>query len=563
MKMDNSFRNFLIPKNIQDESKRSEFRMLRTILLIVFAATATGLVLDGIIGKRIATTITMGIVVILIIISVILLRNGKDQMARYIVPTALLIGLSFLIWQGGGMHDVILIALVAIVILASLTIGPRATLLFGILASVATIIIGSSEIYGILENQFSSVTDYEDILLVPLIIMATAGLQRLLVGRLNESVAREKKNAETQARINIELRELQNTLENRVNERTAELEESAAQIQKRASQLEAIADVSSSVASLQDMKQLLPYITKIVSERFGFYHAGIFLLSDDKEFAVLRAANSEGGQVMLARKHQLRVGQEGVVGFAVSQKRAHIALDVGDDAVYFDNPDLPATRSEMALPLIIGNEVIGVLDVQSEEPNAFTDEDVTVLSTLANQLAVAIENARLFQQSQDALKELDATFQQYLSSEWRQFSGESKVIGYRAYESGLEPITEEQVGAKSTKADKSTQKIPVSLRGSTLGTLSINMGNNPQEYTDEEMSLIQTVADRLALALESARLLEESQKAAAKEQAIGEITGKIGASINMRNVLQTAVEELGRALPGSEIVIQFDTKDRQ
>jgi GAF domain-containing protein len=337
------------------------------------------------------------------------------------------------------------------------------------------------------------------------------------------------------------------------------LEESSAQIQKRASQLETIADVASSVATLQDVNELLPYITQIISERFDFYHAGIFLISDDREYAVLRAANSEGGQKMLARKHKLRVGKEGIVGFAVDQKRARIALDVGTDAVYFDNPDLPATRSEMALPLMIGENVIGVLDVQSEQSNAFSHEDIKVLSTLANQVAVAIENARLFQQSQEALKELDRTFQRYISSEWQQFAEQTKVIGYRANESGLEPITEAKGITNSNGSNGNVQKIPIKLRGTTLGSLNVDMGNRIREYSQEEENLISTIADRLALALESARLLEDSQKVAAKEQIIGQITGKIGSSINLRNVLQTAVEELGHAIPGSEIIIKLES----
>jgi len=353
-----------------------------------------------------------------------------------------------------------------------------------------------------------------------------------------------------------QLRDLIGSLEQRVSERTAELEESTTHIQKRAGQLEAISDVASSVASLQEVDQLLPYITKTVSERFGFYHAGIFLLSEDKEYAVLRAANSEGGQKMLARKHQLRVGGEGIVGFSVEQKRARIALDVGEDAVYFNNPDLPATHSELALPLLIGGEVIGVLDVQSEEPNAFSDEDIEVLNTLANQVAVAIENARLFQQAREALEELDNTFQRYVSSEWRKFSEKSTIIGYRAHSEGVNPITK----ISGEKGGKGKQFIPLKLRGTTLGTLNIDMGDRAQGYTEDERTLVQTVADRLALALESARLLEESQRAAAKEQVIGEITGKIGSSINLRNVLQTAVEELGQAIPGSEIVIQLNPK---
>ena len=356
-----------------------------------------------------------------------------------------------------------------------------------------------------------------------------------------------------------QLRDLIGSLEQRVTDRTAELEESSTQIQRRAAQLEAISDVASSVASLQDPNQLLPYITKTVSERFGFYHVGIFLLSENKDYAVLRAANSEGGQRMLARKHQLRVGEEGIVGFSVAQKRARIALDVGTDAVFFNNPDLPDTHSELALPLMIGGNVIGVLDVQSEQPNAFSDEDIGVLNTLANQVAVAIENARLFQQAQDALQELESTFQRYVSNEWQHFASRSKVLGYRAHESGLEPITEERKEVKPKNNNGAIQRTPIKLRGITLGSLNVDMGGRTKSYTNEEINLIQTVADRLALALESARLLEESQRAAAKEQVIGEITGKIGSSINLRNVLQTAVEELGNAIPGSEIVIQLES----
>ena len=354
-----------------------------------------------------------------------------------------------------------------------------------------------------------------------------------------------------------QLRDLIGSLEQRVTERTAELEESSAQIQKRASQLEAIADVASSVASLQDVNKLLPYITQTISERFGFYHAGIFLLSEDKNYAVLRAANSEGGQRMLARNHQLRVGQEGIVGFAVDQKRPRIALDVGEDAVYFDNPDLPATRSEMALPLIIGKDVIGVLDVQSEQPNAFSNEDIEVLSTLANQVAVAIENARLFARSQQALEELENTFQRYVQNEWEQYSTTSNVKGYRANDEGLKPIIEPTKNNGGVTKRRAIRQVPITLRGVTIGNLEIDFGKQAKEFTQEEHDIIQATVERVALALESARLLETSQRQAAKEQQISDITSKIGASINMRNVLQTAVEELGRSIPGSEVVIHF------
>ena len=356
-----------------------------------------------------------------------------------------------------------------------------------------------------------------------------------------------------------QLQDLFEHQEERIAERTAMLEESSAQNLARATQLETIAEVASTIAITNDLEQLLPLITQTVSERFGFYHVGIFLLSKDGLYAVLKAANSEGGQAMLARNHQLRVGREGVVGFAMYQKRAHIALDVGEDAVYFNNPDLPETHSEIALPLMTGDNIMGVLDVQSTEQNAFSDDDISLLTILANQVSIAIDNANLFQQSRKALEELDETLHKYIRAEWRQLSSKQNVVGYRANTAGVETITTIQ---HSQKKKVSAHSIPLTLRGTEIGALNIDMGKG-KVFSDDETVLIQSVADRLTIALESARLLEESQKTAAKEQLIGDITSKISSSINLKNLLQTAVEELGQVIPGSEVVIKLDKKENE
>ncbi len=166
--------------------------------------------------------------------------------------------------------------------------------------------------------------------------------------------------------------------------------------QRRAAQLAAAAEVARDATSILDVEQLLNETVHLISEQFGFYHAGVFLLDEAGEYAVLQAASSEGGQRMLARGHKLRVGKVGIVGKVAATGEPHIALDVGKDAVHFANPDLPDTHSEMGLPLRVRGRVIGVLDVQSTRVAAFTEDDVAVLQTLADQLAAAIANARLF-----------------------------------------------------------------------------------------------------------------------------------------------------------------------
>jgi len=174
-----------------------------------------------------------------------------------------------------------------------------------------------------------------------------------------------------------QLEDLVGSLEQRVAERTHDLE-------RRAVQMDAAAQVAREAAAIRDVGQLLDATSRLISDRFGFYHAGIFLLDEVREYAVLRAASSIGGRRMLARRHKLKVGEVGIVGHAAGRGEPRIALDVGEDAVFFDNPDLPRTRSEMALPLKVRGQVIGVLDVQSTEEAAFSEDDVAILQTMAD-----------------------------------------------------------------------------------------------------------------------------------------------------------------------------------
>ncbi len=215
-----------------------------------------------------------------------------------------------------------------------------------------------------------------------------------------------------------QLRALINQLEERVHLRTQEIEAQNTKLSHRARQLETVSEVARQIVSSQELEPLLLSITQLISERFNFYHVGIFLLDQNKENAVLRAANSAGGQKMLARRHMLRVGKVGIVGYVTGTGQARIATDVGTDAVFFNNPDLPNTRSEMALPLKMGNTIIGALDIQSTEPNAFHTEDIELFNTLTDQVAIAIYNNQLFVETLKALDEAQKLHRQYLQSEW-------------------------------------------------------------------------------------------------------------------------------------------------
>jgi GAF domain-containing protein/HAMP domain-containing protein len=372
-------------------------------------------------------------------------------------------------------------------------------------------------------------------------------------------------------RMTSQLRDTLAGLERRVAERTADLETARLLSERRAQDLQSISEISRAISIEQRLEILLPLITRLVSERFDFYHVGIFFVDEAGNYAYLQAANSEGGQEMLARGHRLGVGT-GLVGTVADTAKPRIALDVGADAVFFNNPDLPATRSEMALPLNIRGRTIGVLDVQSTTPGAFTENDANTLAILADQVAIAIENARLFGQIQQAREEAEALYAQIQRQEWSAFIKQESRVGYRQTATGgrrlakpvetdeiRQALVDGQLIVRDGKGGKSlpTLAVPVMLRGQAIGVLNIKAPTSDRKWNQDEINLAQAISDRLALALDNARLLQESQRRAAKEARIGKMSARIGASINMRNVLQAAVEELGRALPGSEVVIQF------
>jgi GAF domain-containing protein len=230
----------------------------------------------------------------------------------------------------------------------------------------------------------------------------------------------------------------------------------------------------------------------------------------------------------------------------------------------------------MALPLKVRDRTVGVLDVQSEKPGAFTENDTNTLSILADQIAIALENAQLFAQTQEALSEAQALYRQNLQKDWKSFSSEKEFIGYQQSLTSGKKITEvvetDEIRQAMNRgevlifhADGVTQEasivVPIKLRGQIIGNMNIKAPIKNRQWSNDEVNLAETISERLSIALENARLIQESQRQVIKEQTISEVTGKIGASFNLKNVLQTAVEELGRAMPGSEVKIQFNKSD--
>lgn len=327
-------------------------------------------------------------------------------------------------------------------------------------------------------------------------------------------------------------------LEARVAERTRELE-------RRTTQLQVAAEVAREATAIRDLDLLLNNAVDLIRERFGFYHAGIFLLDERREYAVLRSATGEAGQEMIARDHRLKVGEVGMVGYVTSTGQPRIALEVDKDPTHYKNPLLPETRSEMTLPLKIGDQIIGALDVQSQYPQAFSQEDIEIMQVLADQLAIAIENARLLQETQDNLRQLEKLHADYLKNAWRKRYETSTIIGYRYDRVGVKPIYKDKLRLKS-KHEPPDYSVPLQVRGQVIATLDAWAEDG--ELDAETASFLQAIANRLSQTLDSARLFEETQSRAERERLVSEITAKMRASNDPQVILETAIRELRQAL---------------
>ena len=349
------------------------------------------------------------------------------------------------------------------------------------------------------------------------------------------------------------LRESYETLEQRVFERTADLE-------RRTLQVQVAAQVAREIASTQGMEELLNHAVNLIRDRFGFYHAGIFLMDARGEYAVLYAATGEAGRSLLADGHRLKVGETGLVGHVTGTGESRIALDVGEDAVHFKNPFLPKTRSELALPLKLSKRVIGALDVQSEEPSAFDQEDVTILQVVADQLTVAIENTRLLNEARQHLKELETFYAEHGRKAWEQIGRSRSVIGFQSDQNGITPVLVSQ-GVKNDQGEPERQPVtfPLEVRGETIGFIDVWPEEN--NLSAQESDFLQTISSRLSQTMESARLFEEARNRAYHEQAINAMTSRISRSMDMETLLSEAVQELSN-LPGvMEISVHVGAAD--
>jgi len=478
---------------------------------------------------------------------------------------ALIVAITTIALTTNGLRDISIVALPITLVVGALLLGRRALWIITPLAVLAAEIIAVTDL-----NSARTATHVgvDDAIIIATLLIGCSGIIQLLINRFNESIQRAQESERNSIEQNRELIELRSTLESRVNQRTRDLESANENNERRARQFEAVAQVARVISNIQDLETLLPRIAQVISDQFGHYHTGIFLLEDAGEYAVFRGTNSVGGRKMLARGHKLLVGQTGIVGSVTATGQPRIALNLGSDTVYFDNPDLPNTRSEIALPLRIAGEIIGALDVQSEEENAFKQDDIAALSTLADQASIAIQNTRAFEDARSALVEAQSAYGESVREAWKVMRPQTIGTGIQLVDSTIKPLENpsmEQYARAAVEQDRTTTSldrigtlaIPIRMRGKVIGVMSLK-NNSQVEWTEDDVDIAEAVAERLSLAIETVSLLRTAQHRAEVERITTEISTKIGSSSRFETIMQTAAQELSKALGGSDVLVQIE-----
>jgi GAF domain-containing protein len=537
-KMERTMNKLFARKKYTDKAERENRNTILVILSITILAMIGITILDFVSFERTAQeqierTLIYGAVVVVAAIAFVLTLFGYPLLGQLLVPLAAWGTTSYAVWvSSDGFHDIAMMGLAASIALASLTLGYVGPIIIGALSLVTVVLIGWAELNSILINRLSVYTSVTDVIILSIIVVSISGVLTTVMRTFKKRIEQVQKANEDMQQTTDELLGLRASLEERVEERTRELD-------RRSSLLEASSYVARQASQIQDPEQLLQDVVNLITEQFGYYHAGLFLPDANEQYMILHAASSEGGKRMLARGHNLEIGRQGIVGYAAYQKRARIALDVGEESVFFNNPDLPETHSEVALPLVAQNKVIGVLDIQSTERNAFSQEDLYALQTMADQLALSIENARLLNESRLALQQLQTSLLDATQNAWAERAIYQKR-GYRYTALGIAPITKAEI----TPNAPHILKIPVSLRGTQIGTVTLKRKNPNEVWSDREAELAADLGAQVALALENARLLEESQRRAAREQTISEISSRLSRAIDIESLLQGIAREL-------------------
>ncbi len=550
--------NFFVAPKFEDAEKTRVARILNAILIatIVLVGILTVIrVIDG--GQGTATAVINLTLVGLAIVLQVVMRLGYVRVASIVLVGGSWLLLLYQARHADGVHDTAFIALIVIILLTNLLLGWKA----GLLMVLLTILSGWGLAYIAEQQGGLESVDFDPPFSVALDLTVVFGMAAVVLaittGSLSSALKRAKDSETSLEKSNRELQELSHSLEEQVAARTRRLEFSAALAER--------------LNAILNLDALLTEVVNQIKTNFDYYYAHIYLVDKNNEKLVVAAGTGEAGAVMKSQEHSIKLDNLVSVVARAARRGQVVRVDnVNNEPDWLQNPLLPDTQSEMAVPVFLDGKVVGVLDVQSANILGFDDSDASVLRSLANQVAVAIRNARLFEEVETALTQAQAAQERYVEQAWSKTETTSNHSEYhyaRSDASALTDVVVEQadklaavqnhvtlVNLQNDTADKAEAKTivaPVVFRNQTIGALQIYPSDNDQNWNDEDIAIVEAVVDQLAQTAESLRLFEETRSRAGREQTIREITNELRSASNMEQLAAIAARELNQRLGGA------------
>jgi len=487
-------------------------------------------------------------------------RKDQLRIAGYIPTTVVFIVMVASLFQVGIGHAST-IGMAMVVAAAGILIGAGAASFFVLLSILAYTIAGWAQNAGIITAA----------ILPQSAVLADAlglgfGLALLVI--LNWLSNREMVRAlsverETSDQLQVQSREL----EELVSQRTRVLE-------RRALQLQTTADIAKLTTELPDPEILMSQAVELIRARFGFYHASIFIMDETGNWADLVASTGEAGRKMIARHHRLALGSASIIGWVSANRLPRVALDVEQDPFHFKNPLLPETQSELAVPLLVGQRLLGALDVQSTEPHAFAEDDVRALEAIASEVAVAIDSARIQREMQEQLDRIERSDRIETQAAWGRIARSRSVPIIHLNPKGeigpltdeVFPVIEDAIIQDSTvvSPDGRDIAIPIQVRGETIATLAARRSKPSEPWNDEEIALMEAVASQSAQALEGARQRSEERRRITELEVINRISQAVSQMLSQDTLFRIVRRQLIQAIGETDLKIcLFDPQEDQ
>jgi GAF domain-containing protein len=558
----------VVPEFEGDDEKTRIARSLHVILLLVLVAGTlfSAFTLLGA-SQNPMYNVVLGVVMVLGSLALLgLLRFGHVQWASVLICVLLLGVVTAGVLAFGGIRGAVTMGYLPLILVAGLLLGWRGAVAFGLLDVMSASVAYFGETYGLIEASHVGVpvTDY-------LIVILTCGLMALVLSVTHRNatagLARSRQTAAALAEQNRELQAI------------------CASLERYMTGLRAMTEVSRRITPVLDPDELVHQVVEVVRERFGLYYVGLFAVEEVDElveeraaerqaFAVLRAGTGDAGRLMLERGHRLAVGSDSMIGQCAATGQARVELNVDRALLRYANPLLPATRSELALPLLSRERVIGAMTVQSTEPSAFDEQDIATLQTLADQVAATLDNARLYAEAQESVERSQRVMRRYVQESWDTLvETGATVSGYRyaaqqigpdedAWLSAMEDAVRagEVVGLDS-EADGASLAVPLVQNGVVIGVVGLRRPAGASWSTDER-TLARSVAEQMTQALENRRLFQAAQERAQRESILRRTTDRVRSQADLDAAIRVAAQEMRRIVGATHVAIRLGAEDR-